>query len=247
MEQYCKFYKDPHEYWLGYDKDDEFVKVKQLISITQLLSKHGLSPDYGAIDKEVLHKKAERGTYIHEELENYIKNGEIGFTDELFQFIDICKEQNIKPLKSEFMVYNDLVAGTLDTAGMIGELSYLGDYKTTSALHLISVAWQLSLGEYLDGKHYDKLLAFWFNNGNCKIVELQRIPVEEIEKLLESEKNGILYKQPTLELDIKTRDELLVIQNTLNELDNQKKELEEKSKAIKQFILEKMEEEELKK
>ena len=40
---------------------------------------------------------------------------------------------------------------------------------------------------------------------------------------------------------------IIDIRTTLNELDNQKKKAEKKSKAIKQFILEKMEEEELKK
>ena len=48
-----------------------------LISVTQLLKKHGLAPDYGAVPADVLERKAALGTAIHAEIENYIKTGEI--------------------------------------------------------------------------------------------------------------------------------------------------------------------------
>ena len=58
--------------------------------------------------------KAERGTLIHEEIEHYIKTGEVGFTIELYHFLEWQQENNIKPIASEIIVNNDLVAGTAD-------------------------------------------------------------------------------------------------------------------------------------
>ena len=51
-----QFDKNKHEYTLD---------GRPLISVTQLMKKHGLSPDYSAVDPEVLFAAAERGTLIH--------------------------------------------------------------------------------------------------------------------------------------------------------------------------------------
>ena len=47
-----KFNKEKHEY-----SDNG----KVLISVTQLLKKHGLSTDFSNVDKDLLNAKAERG------------------------------------------------------------------------------------------------------------------------------------------------------------------------------------------
>ena len=72
---------------------------KELVSVTTLLKKHGLTPDYSFVNEVVLSTKAERGKVIHKELENYIKENKIGFTSELEKFIELCSRENIKPLK----------------------------------------------------------------------------------------------------------------------------------------------------
>jgi hypothetical protein len=99
------FRAEDHSYWLG---------DKRLISVTQLLKKHNLSTDFSKVNPEVLQAKAERGTLIHEEIEHYIKTGEVGFTIELYHFLEWQQENNIKPVASEIIVNNDLVAGTVD-------------------------------------------------------------------------------------------------------------------------------------
>lgn len=58
------FNKENHTYTLD---------GKILISVTQLMRKHGLAPDYSGVNEVVLQRKAERGTLIHEEIERYIK------------------------------------------------------------------------------------------------------------------------------------------------------------------------------
>jgi len=64
-----KFNKKTHKYTLV---DSKGKKISDLISVTQLLKKHEISPDYSQVDEETLNAKARRGTVIHEELEKYI-------------------------------------------------------------------------------------------------------------------------------------------------------------------------------
>ena len=58
------------------------VDGKEVISVTQLLQKHKITPSYDAVDKELLRVASERGTLIHEEVEKSIESGECGFTEE---------------------------------------------------------------------------------------------------------------------------------------------------------------------
>lgn len=170
---------------------------KALISVTQLMEKHGLSPNYNGVDEEVLKASAERGTLIHKEIENYIKKGEIGFTDECAEFVSYVRENNIAIKGSEVTFHNDIVAGTCDLV-INSEKGYLivADIKTTSTLHKDSVAWQLSLYAYLSGnKTMNHGQAFHFSKDGLKVVDIELKPVEEVEKLLECERKGEIYHQ----------------------------------------------------
>jgi hypothetical protein len=241
MENKLVFNEETHQYFLESD-----FEQKELISVTTLLKKHGLSPNYAKISKNVLSASAERGKIIHEELSNYILRREIGFTAELQQFIDICSTENFKPLKSEFMVYNDEIAGTVDMSGIHNDKTFLADFKTTATLHLEAISWQLSLYEYLIGENFDELLAFHFTNGGLEIVPIERIDRAEIEKLLECERNGTIYKKQELQLQSEQKDLLLKIQCDLQLLDEQKKALENQQDKIKQQIMRAMEQSNIK-
>ena len=170
---------------------------KDLISVTQILAKHGLSPNYNGVDEDTLKASAERGTLIHKEIENYIKKGEIGFTDECAEFVSYVRENNIAIMGSEVTFHNDIVAGTCDLI-INSQKGYLivADIKTTSTLHKESVAWQLSLYAYLSGnKTMNHGQAFHFSKDGLKVVDIELKPVEEVEKLLECERKGEIYKQ----------------------------------------------------
>ena len=232
------FNEETHQYFLG---------DKELISVTRLLKKHGLAPDYSGVNLDVLNAKAERGSLIHKELEEYVKNGELGFTEELNQFIELCEKENIQPTRSEFIVNNDIIAGTADTFGLINHEFYVGDFKTTSILHKESVAWQLSLYAYLGGLIVNKFLVFHFTKNCLKLVEINPIPIEEVVKLIECERNGLIYEKPTMDLTTVQNQELFDIQMQLQLLDETKKALEEKSKIIKENILKAMEQNGIKK
>ena len=234
-----KFDEDSHSYTLIKESGEEI----SLISVTQLLKKHGLSPDYLNVDDEVLKLKAERGKVIHEELEQYINHKQVGFTGEFEAFYEQCVCENILPSKSEFMVWNDEIAGTVDVAGLIKGQTFIGDFKTTATLHREAVAWQLSLYAYLMNETFDKYLCFHFpDEHTCKIVELKPIEREEIERLLDCERNSILYERKTFEIDTASCEKLIAVQSELKTLGERKKALEKQEEDLKTFLIKKFEE-----
>lgn len=234
-----KFDENSHSYTLIKESGEEI----SLVSVTQLLKKHGLSPDYLNVDDEVLKLKAERGKVIHEELEQYINHKQIGFTGEFEAFYEQCICEDILPSKSEFMVWNDEIAGTVDVAGLIKGQTFIGDFKTTATLHREAVAWQLSLYAYLMNETFDKNLCFYFpDDHTCKIVELKPIEREEIERLLDCERNSILYERKTFEIDTASCEKLIAVQSELKTLGERKKALEKQEEDLKTFLIKKFEE-----
>lgn len=234
-----KFDENSHSYTLIKESGEEI----SLVSVTQLLKKHGLSPDYLNVDDEVLKLKAERGKVIHEELEQYINHKQVGFTGEFEAFYEQCVCENILPSKSEFMVWNDEIAGTVDVAGLIKGQTFIGDFKTTATLHREAVAWQLSLYAYLMNETFDKYLCFHFpDEHTCKIVELKPIEREEIERLLDCERNSILYERKTFEIDTASCEKLIAVQSELKTLGERKKALEKQEEDLKTFLIKKFEE-----
>lgn len=235
-----RFNAKKHSYTL---LDDSGKKISELTSVTTLLAKHGLAPNYTGVSEDVLHAKAERGTVVHNELERYIKKKKSGFTCELELFIVECQARNIVPTKSEFIVHNNEIAGKVDISGAIDNLSFIGEIKTTAALNREYVAWQLSLYAYLSGSEWDKLICFHFpDEHTLKIIELEPIDKKEIERLLECERNFILYHRKTIELDYTISEKILAIQSELKCLTAQRQNLEKQERLLKEYLVAKMEE-----
>lgn len=189
----CKFFEFNHTYWLGYTsdltkEDSVFYKVRQLTSVTTLMKKHKLIQDYGRIPEYILRRKAKFGTLIHKELERWAKYNEIGFSDELQLFINFSKINDIKPLQSEYIVYNDVVAGTVDVECMINGFQCKADYKTTTTYDEEYLSWQLSIYNYLDNHKDEKLICFHFHNNTLDMYEVPVKNDEEIEALFEAER-----------------------------------------------------------
>ena len=76
--------------------------------------KNALEDKYEDIDETVLKKAAEKGSMIHAEIENYIKNNELGFSSELYNFIQIKENNNLENIQSEVKVHDENIAGTID-------------------------------------------------------------------------------------------------------------------------------------
>lgn len=186
----CKFFENNHTYWLGFYENDEFVKVKELVSVTTLMKKHELVKGYGNAPKSVLQKKAKRGTLIHKELEDWAKNGEIGFSDELHDFILFSKANDVEIVKSEYIVFNDVVAGTIDVKFKMHGFDCKADYKTTSKYDEEYLSWQLSIYNYLDNEKDEKLICFHFHDNKLDVLNVPQKSDLEIENLFEKERKN---------------------------------------------------------
>lgn len=229
----ARFNEADHSYWLG---------DKKLISVTQLLRKHGLSVSYEGIPDDVLKAASERGTLIHNEIERYVKNGEIGFTQELGDFIFYEKAYKLSEMRSEVILNNDIVAGACDLMARDNERMgrILVDYKTTSKVDKQAYSWQLSLYEYLSGEMFDKLIVLHFHEG-MREVELERVPREEIEKLLECERKGELYRAPTVTISQADEISVAVWHQRLVVLQAEKERIEAAQAKFKSALLKAME------
>ena len=228
------FIEDTHEYFLG---------DKKLISVTQLMQKHGLAPNYGDVPSEVLRAKAERGSLVHKEIEEYIKEGNIGFTNELIEFINADKGE---VLKSEFKVNNDIVAGTVDLLLYKNNEYIIADLKTTSELHIDAVSWQLTIYAYLLSKinpmiKVTKGQAFHFNkDGNLNIVDIVLKPFEEIDRLMECERNDEKFEVKKIASDEQLM-QLLEVEALIKSIEEKKKKAEEQAKELRAELMKAME------
>lgn len=228
------FIEDTHEYFL----DD-----KKLISVTQLMQKHGLAPNYSEVPQEVLRAKAERGSLVHKEIEEYIKEGNIGFTNELIEFINADKGE---VLKSEFKVNNDIVAGTVDLLLYKNNEYIIADLKTTSELHIDAVSWQLTIYAYLLSKinpmiKVTKGQAFHFNkDGNLNIVDIVLKPFEEIDRLMECERNNEKFELKKIASDEQLM-QLLEVEALIKSIEEKKKKAEEQAKELRAELMKAME------
>lgn len=234
-----RFIEETHTYLL----DD-----KPLISVTTLMQKHGIAPSYDGVDAEVLRAKAERGTLIHKEIEDYCVNGDIGFTDELSMFIDYVEENNLKVLNNELLVHNDLVAGTID---LVLENNTVADIKTTSVLHMDAVSWQLSIYAYLYNlTHEYKLVngkVFHFNSfGELVVKDVPLKPQFMVEKLIMCERNVDLF---TYDLDFAENKlhQIYQIENYIKEIKFSQKKAELEAERLKEELLMAMEKQGVKK
>lgn len=232
-----KFDEKTHRYFDG---------DKQLISVTQLMQKHGLSPDYSGVDLVVLRKKAERGSLIHKEIETYLKTGEVGFTKECSEFWLYIQSHGLTDIASEKIVYNDICAGTVDLIlkNDNGDL-IIADIKTTATLHTDAVSWQLSIYNALYGWKAERAQAFHFDaNGNLNVVNVPLRPYEEVEALFDAERGGGTFKPRAdiAPIDTGALAALADFERIIAEAEARKKEAEAKRDEIKAALMAQMEE-----
>lgn len=187
----CNFDESKHEYT---------VNGKVLLSVTQLLKKHGIAPDYSFVNKDLLELSARRGTAIHKEIENYIDTGDVGFSEEFYTAIELLEQNGLTPIGAEIVTYNDITVGTIDLICTDGHGRYiLIDTKTTSTIHKQAVAWQLSIYKALAETQYGikisglMVLHFPFK-AKGKLVGINPIPPTTVSELLDSERKDESYE-----------------------------------------------------
>lgn len=204
------------------------VDGKEVISVTQLLQKHKITPSYDAVDKELLRVASERGTLIHEEVEKWIESGECGFTEESETICDylFARADENSEIMSEQMVANDIVAGRFDVLYTHAKKLVLTDIKTGNTNHLFGWSWQLSLYKYLyekmHGQKIDSLQILWANNGGMTVIPCDYVGDEKIENLLKAEREGRLISDVDLGV---SEEELVGLEELMHEIEVKEKEL----------------------
>ena len=238
MENKIIFDEQNHEYILD---------GKKLPSVTQILEQTVFADKYYNIDEEVLKKAADKGTLIHKEIEDYIKHGALGFTDELYNFISIKEDNKLSDLKSEVIVHNNEIAGTIDIIAKKGgkgqqKKKILADIKTTSKLDKDYVSWQLSMYAYIFESIYneeiDELYAIWLKDEKSKFVKVERKSKREVEDILEAFKNRSKINFNTSTLQTIPKETQIDFCAYMKQI----KAIEEKTTKIKEAILKEMEE-----
>lgn len=192
------------------------------ISVTELLHKFGLAPNYEGANKEVLRKAAEEGKKVHKDLE-YVLN-KANYTPKTKQgesFAKWVKENldcGVGEQKLGFITDVITIAGTADVMGFLKDgTPFIADHKNTSQFHKEYVEWQTSLLDYmarklgsqkvngkaLNWKGAKKRFCFLYDKetGELDVKELGTIPDEEIERLINCEIKGEIYQRPALVVD----------------------------------------------
>lgn len=190
---------------MTFDKETHTYKKDDVIytSVTQLLSKHNLSANYKDIDPTIIKEAAKYGNDIHEQLEHLIKGTSKDVSQTALNGFKLLG--GITLMASEMMVWSelDVLSGTIDIMAYIDNKLTILDIKTTYAFHELSVRWQLSLYAYLYFKQYgtrvDLIKSLWYDKKNKKwfLKDLEFISDDNIQRLLECERQGILYTEAT--------------------------------------------------
>ena len=223
-----------------------------LMGVTSLMRKHGLSPNYDNIPIEVLQRAAERGSKVHQDIEDYCNGKEVVMTPSLKAYIG-C---GVKAIANEYLVSdNEIVASSIDIVADAGNGKVnLIDIKTTSVLHLESLSWQLSIYAFLfkfqnPDIEVAGLYGLHIKSGKAQLVQVPRKDDSEIIDLLFCEKEDLPFFPKAKELPTATKDMLTTLEDVTAQITLIKtslKEAEDIKKAIEQKIIAEMEEKALK-
>ena len=176
---------------IEFDKKNHIYTMygKEVPSVTQIL-KEVFPNKYDGIPPEILEKKAQYGTELHEYIEviekkkpknplAYIKRyfqPDIYQEESLKQYLKIKEENKIKVIANEKLVFYGLYyCGTLDMLAKVNGKTAIIDIKTTAELDETYVSYQDSLYEMANGK-VDELYCLWLPKGHLgKLVKVNRI------------------------------------------------------------------------
>lgn len=196
--QRVKFYEYGHKYLLD--------GKTELIGVTTLMKKHGLSPDYSGIAPDVLAHAAALGTAAHKRIEDYCE----GRPTPDCRLIKTFRKLGLNVVRCEYLVTDEqTTASSVDLLAQKEEgVFILIDMKRTSTVHRDALAWQLGIYRYLflqdnPWAKVDKCYCLPIKKGNkddieadtCgALVEIEPVSEEKVKALLEAERNGDTYK-----------------------------------------------------
>lgn len=172
-----------------------------LSGITSMLSRQLFPQKYEGIPQSTLDAAAEKGSAVHEECADYACFGTKGKLPETKAFADLLRAYHIEPHMAEYTVSDEKrFASKID---MVDNRYNLYDIKTTSALDLEYVKWQLSCYAYLfelqnPGAKAGELFAIHLRGKKAKIAKVDRVSGQQIEALFQADYEGGQYSPDTL-------------------------------------------------
>lgn len=180
------FNEEQHTYTLG---------DMQLSGITSIIKRLVFPDMYKNVSQAVLNKAAERGTIVHNNIQLWVS----GFNQDdegLKPFVDAFTTAGLQAFESEYLVSDNVtVASSIDLVCLHQDDIILCDIKTTAVLHTEYLQWQLSIYAYLfehqnKGLKVSGLKAIHIRDGKCNIIDIERLPDEYVESLLNAYRNG---------------------------------------------------------
>ena len=228
-------------------------------SVTELLAKHGLAPNYTGASRAKLQESADKGKAVHKDLEEIVNDlSHVPTTEQGKQFREWATmnlKMGVAEQKVGFEFEGFSIAGTIDLIGIdFEDRLIIGDHKNTSKFHREYVSCQVSLYDYflrrlgnekINGRGFNgwtgakKFYCFHYDPKTAKmtIYELEKIADEEIEKLIECEHKGEKYVRPNLYLDKEMQDKFLLAEQLLAQKQAEYKQAEAEADKIREEIL----------
>lgn len=177
----------------------------QLSGITGMIHRLVFPDMYKDVSEETLRKAAQRGTGVHNTVELMDEFGVTADTPEGRGYARLVQKYSLQFEASEYTVSDyKHYASNIDKVYRVDSTTFdLADIKTTYTLNTEYVRWQLSVYAYLFEMcnpccKVRKLYAIWLRGDEAKLVEVDRIPVKYILKLMDCDQNGKEFKNPLL-------------------------------------------------
>lgn len=213
--------------------------------ITGTLLKRLFPKKYAGISDDILAKAAIRGTAVHDQLELIEGLGAEPSTQEGVNYLRLKKEYGFRYLASEWTVSDmDRYATNIDVIYDVEDnVVDIADYKNTYRVDHDSVSWQLSICAWMleknnPGLRVRKIYCIWLRDANAEVYEEQRRTDEEVERLIEDDKDGLPFIPQ--EKRNETPPDVSILIHELAQLVRLQKELDDEADSIKQRLLERM-------
>lgn len=240
------FNEELHEYWLG---------DKQLSGITGMLQRQLFPDEFEGVPEEMIMKAAEYGTQVHASIEDFDKNWINDGTQEVADYIEICKNNGLVHECSEYTITDGKNwASNIDKVYRVDDDTFdIGDIKTYGTMtseKLEKARWQLSIYAYLfelqnRKAKVGKLFIIHLRNKPRKdgtfdhimdFIPISRIPSEICKELLDCDVRGEQFENP-----YSIPEEIRSQESEIRKLIQTKNEVEQKLNGIKSRILSEME------
>ena len=232
------FNEEEHSYWLD---------GKKLSGITGMLQRQLFPTEFDGIPKHFIQGAADYGTSVHISCEDFDKNWINDGTQEVNDYIELCKDYGLVHECSEYTVTDGTNwASMIDKVYRISDDTFsLGDIKTYGQMtpeKLEKARWQLSIYAYFfelmnKKAKVDQLFVIQLRNKMKKdgsfdhikeIIFVNRIPSEVCKELLDSDLRGEQFVNP-----YNIPDEYKSQEQTIRDLIQTKVEVEEQLANIK--------------